>query len=200
MLLVVLLRHLLSYCISANPVAKLNGHFQPSNFCVSLDAFPSIPTLQNLSLHQLLTYIVGFSRWRCYTFSSPQCAVCPESFPAHKGCWPQKWPFETEKLTEMDFPARMSRFFHALHQSLSLVFLDQKNNLRMTSTLSTKLWAQLRQRFLNLGIIDILGQVTLCLVGGGCCPVKRRIFSRIPGLYHQVDASKSSPYPLPDMP
>jgi hypothetical protein len=85
---------------------------------------------------------------------------------AHKGFWPGKWPFELEKVTEMDLPARISRSFHALHQSPSAVFLDQKNNLRIISVLSRKLLAQLsRQRFPNLSMINIFSQVILCLVG-----------------------------------
>ena len=35
---------------------------------------------------------------------------------------------------------------------------------------------------LNVGTIDVFGQIALC-GGQGCCPVHFRMFSRIPGLY-----------------
>ena len=39
--------------------------------------------------------------------------------------------------------------------------------------------------FLNLGTIDIWGQVILYL-GGGCCLVYYQMFGSIPGIYHQM--------------
>lgn len=137
--------------------------------------FPSIPIQNLLSLHQMLTYVVGSVGKSPKSSWSLQCAVCPECSCAHRAFWPDKWAFELEKLTRMDFPARLW-FFHALHQSPSVVFLHQENNLRMISALSTKLLLNCpRQRFLNLGIINILGQIILWW---GCL-MKSRIFNSI---------------------
>ena len=46
-----------------------------------------------------------------------------------------------------------------------------------------------RVEFLNLGIIEIVGQITLCC---GRCPMNYRMFSIIPGLYPQ-DAPNTAP-------
>ena len=50
------------------------------------------------------------------------------------------------------------------------------------------------QDFLNLGIVDIWGQVILCGWGLGGCPVHCRMFSSIPDFY-TLDARSKPPPP-----
>lgn len=90
----------------------------------------------------------------------------------------------------MDFSAKILRYFHALHQSLSVVFLDQKNNLRMILALSTKFLAQLSKAEVSQPQHYSHFEPANSLFGEGC-PVNCRVFGSIAGL--PPDASNSPP-------
>lgn len=55
------------------------------------------------------------------------------------------------------------------------------NVLRLNClTVTVVMWVEIRS--LNFGPVDVFGQIILCW-GQGCCPMRCRVCSRIPGLY-----------------